>query len=127
MFVFQANEVAKPVVSDNESCDDVEDSDQLKPISIEELKGKDIVGGIDIKKMMKKLGKEDKLDRQAERDRVKRKHKENRKKQRKERKIFSEMVNLIIFGLSSFFSNCSSKAISKLTINQFHLHRFYDY
>eukprot|EP00795_Rhopilema_esculentum_P017738 gene17738-9406_t len=65
----EANEVAKPVVSDNESSDEVEDSDQLKPISIEELEGKDIVGGIDIKKMMKKLGKEDKLDRQTERDR----------------------------------------------------------
>ncbi|XP_065057141.1 probable ATP-dependent RNA helicase DDX10 isoform X1 [Rhopilema esculentum] len=97
----EANEVAKPVVSDNESSDEVEDSDQLKPISIEELEGKDIVGGIDIKKMMKKLGKEDKLDRQTERDRVKRKHQENRKKQRKERKIFSEMNSVTLGGEES--------------------------
>ena len=83
----------KPDLSENESGDenDSKNTDHLKPVTVEDIKSKDI-GGINLKNVKRKLGKEDKYDRQTERERIKRKHKETRKKERMERQAASDMV-----------------------------------
>lgn len=50
------------------------------------------VGGIDLQNVKMKLGKEDRYDRQAERERIKRKHKDIKKKERNERKEAMDIV-----------------------------------
>ena len=83
--------------SDNNDDDDDDDSSdvthRLKPVDIKDIRKKE-VGGINIKNMRRKLGKEDKMDRQTERERIKRKHKEIKLKKRKERQAETGMVGL---------------------------------
>ena len=79
---------------DDDDDDDLSDvTHRLKPVDIKDMKRRD-VGGINIKNMKRKLGKEDKLDRQTERERVQRKHKEIKLKKRKERQAETGMVCL---------------------------------
>ncbi len=75
LFFFQAQEVKGPL----KEAEDDSEAAHLRPIDIGNSKKTDI-GGIDIRKMKTKLGRADKLDRQAERKRIKRKHKETKLK-----------------------------------------------
>ena len=81
----------KPVFNNSEDESDIKNANQLRPVNIEDVQTTE-VGGIDLHNVKTTLGKEDKHDRKAERERVKRKHKEARKKVRKERQTESNAV-----------------------------------
>ena len=85
----------EPISNENEDDSDAENKDHLEPVSMEHIETKE-VGGIDLHNVKRNLGKEDRHDRQAERERIKRKHKEARKKEKKERKIESNMVGYFV-------------------------------
>eukprot|EP00112_Aurelia_sp_Birch-Aquarium-sp1_P026065 Seg900.7 transcript_id=Seg900.7/GoldUCD/mRNA.D3Y31 product="putative ATP-dependent RNA helicase DDX10" protein_id=Seg900.7/GoldUCD/D3Y31 len=95
----EMEQVEEPTIPSDKSDDDDDDSNdvthRLKPVDIKDMKTKD-VGGINIKNMKRKLGKEDKMDRQAERERIKRKHKDIKLKKRKERQVGTDMDAVII-------------------------------
>eukprot|EP00794_Sanderia_malayensis_P000511 gene511-1158_t len=73
----EAFEVKGPVKEAGDADED--EAGHLKPVDIKSFKKSD-VGGIDLKRVKAKLGRTDKLDRQAERTRIKRKHKEMKQK-----------------------------------------------
>jgi len=91
----EVDQIMEPISNESEGKIDTENKDQLEPVSMEHIDTKE-VGGIDLHNVKKNLGKEDKHDRQAERERIKRKHKEARKKGKKERQVESNMVGVSI-------------------------------
>ena len=98
VFFNQVDQVMKPVFNNSESEDESEirNAQQLRPINIENIQTTEI-GGIDLHNVKTTLGKEDRHDRKAERERVKRKHKEARKKVRKGRQAESNAVMAFLY------------------------------